>query len=925
MIKKEKEKITRRLNEILIDRIRKYGIQDSSQLINSPNDGDTNNYFLGGLINFDGEKDNISNNEINNNLDIFTINDIYIESFQYNDYEELSEEEEEEENDNNNKNDNNKKDNNGKNNKINFYFKNDKNSIENINILLNEDFNNYLDLIQKQYKIYDNNHFPKLLDNDVNNNIFDNVREKIYETKDGKKIIINNELYPKSMAHLQNKDLFCDIPLRYKNDHSEFSLDYNLLEENIDNIYIKSREFIEMNSSLSTSMTNILLYSKYLDKYIKDKLEPFNISVNTSFEKVRMDRIFISEIKTKTMKNAGNIILKRLKMDNTKKIIIILQRFKNLKNIMNTLESLLSDGRKSQEIYDLIGKCKEEILKIKNINNKENNCESIIQIFEKQLNGFKIRNDAHMSGELSQVIYNFFNNFLIIGNGEKNLDKNAKLKEYEKYGLSKFVLEKISSISELYSNILINLDFNSPKKELEKISKICDYYIDGHLINNVYLQLRGIFTDLTEQNMELILTIFRGKINNKSDNIIKNNKKESENMDKDNRSDINDEENKNENINKKENEYSETETTENELNNDNEKIENIDEISNKEEFNQSDEMFILLCIILSKNKLYETIAFFIDLIIKKVDHSENIENTLKKKIIKECQEIKQITKDNIQKIIIEEIHKCLSKISINDNIDNFINNYYLVLEIIKDEFSNYDDFNSENKNNNKLIKIVIKEQKNYIEYWAKINISKFETDCYKSWEIIKNIPKKYQNILNVYFNFDIESNCMKDETVITKFPLDKINLIKEALEEEENNNDNEENENTISGLLNINDGDKPEFKIKINQTGLDIINFSFEILKMFCLFHKECYEIILGNLAVLIISHLNYQTDLLYEGEHDFQPNHTEISMSYSLFLLIQSIYEHIKESDFFVEIAKNTKQKLIDSFLKISKNIIIV
>ena len=35
---------------------------------------------------------------------------------------------------------------------------------------------------------------------------------------------------------------------------------------------------------------------------------------------------------------------------------------------------------------------------------------------------------------------------------------------------------------------------------------------------------------------------------------------------------------------------------------------------------------------------------------------------------------------------------------------------------------------------------------------------------------------------------------MKDETVITKFPSDKLNLIKEALEEEENNNENEENE-----------------------------------------------------------------------------------------------------------------------------------
>ena len=103
---KEKEKISRRLNEILIERIRKYEIQDSSQLINSPNDGDTNNTFLGGLINFDGEKNNISDYEINNDLDIFSVNDIYMESFQYNDYDELNEEEEDEESEEDSKNKN---------------------------------------------------------------------------------------------------------------------------------------------------------------------------------------------------------------------------------------------------------------------------------------------------------------------------------------------------------------------------------------------------------------------------------------------------------------------------------------------------------------------------------------------------------------------------------------------------------------------------------------------------------------------------------------------------------------------------------------------------------------------------------------------------------------------------------------------------
>ena len=44
--------------------------------------------------------------------------------------------------------------------------------------------------------------------------------------------------------------------------------------------------------------------------------------------------------------------------------------------------------------------------------------------------------------------------------------------------------------------------------------------------------------------------------------------------------------------------------------------------------------------------------------------------------------------------------------------------------------------------------------------------------------------------------------------------------------------------------------------------------------------------------------------------------------MSYCIFVLIQYIYEHIKESEFFIEIAKNYKQKLIDNYLEINTNI---
>ena len=505
---KEKEKIPRRLNEILIERIRKYQIQDSSQLINSPNDEDTNSYFLGGLINFDLEKNDNSDYEVNNDLDKMTVNDIYIEPYRFNDYEELNEEDEEEENEKATNTNNNSK----------YNLKNEENNAKSIDVLLNEDFNHYLDLIQKNYKKFENNHFPKLVadnSNDNKNIFIKNIRNKIYETKEGEKIIVNNNIYSNSLAYLKNKDLFHDMPPRYKRDCSEFTVDFNLLEEKMENIFIKSREFIEINSSLSTSMSKILLYSNYLDRYIKDKLEPFDNSINTSFEKVKNDKMYISEIKTKTMQNSGNIILKRLKMDNTKKLVAKLKKYKNLKIIMNSLDMLFSDPKKSQDIYDLINKCKEEIEKIKIINNSENNSETMIELFENKLAEFKNRNDAHMSGELSQILYNYFNNFLTIkADEEANIDKNEKIEEYEKYGITKFVLEKIYSDSENYSKILNNICFSSPVKVLEKISTICDYYIDGNLMNSIYVQLKDIFTSINEQAIEHILSIYSKTLKN---------------------------------------------------------------------------------------------------------------------------------------------------------------------------------------------------------------------------------------------------------------------------------------------------------------------------------------------------------------------------------------------------------------------------
>ena len=95
-MRKASKKISRKLNNILIDRIRKYQSQDVTQLLNNPTEEDSNNSYLGGLINFVGEDTNNLEDEINNFLDKITIDEIHIESLPDNEYNNDNNEEEEE-------------------------------------------------------------------------------------------------------------------------------------------------------------------------------------------------------------------------------------------------------------------------------------------------------------------------------------------------------------------------------------------------------------------------------------------------------------------------------------------------------------------------------------------------------------------------------------------------------------------------------------------------------------------------------------------------------------------------------------------------------------------------------------------------------------------------------------------------------------
>ena len=887
MIKgKDSKKISRKLNNILIDRIRKYQSQDVTQLLNSPKDEDSDNSYLGGLINFVGDDSQNLDDEINYFLDRIPIDDIHIESIPDNEYIndniigekkekdgiEILKETNEKKEDNNNEN---KENNSNETNDLNInIFTESKKPENSIRILLAENYNNYFDLIANSYEKYDNNHFPKIIIKDDKDNtkkiMLNNLRNKIFYTEEGKKIIINEEIYTTSLAFLKNKKIYDNIPLLFKANKEEYKLDIELLDDTIENIQKKNIEFIEINKLVSTSMSKILIFCNQLDKYIKNKLEPFNTSINTSYQKVFNKKKKIKEMKEITLKNSGNLILKKLKMNNLFKLMTKLKVYTKLKNNMNNLEKLLLDPKNYQKTLDLINKSKNDIELVQNENTIK---DPILEIFLNKLIEYKNENDGYMSGELSQVLNKYFGNLIIIepNPNEKNLEI------YEQYNISKFVLEKISSFQQIHKDLLASFIFSDPKEELEKMSDICDYYIKSNLINNLYTQLRGIFLTLTENTMNDIISLFNQEL-----------------------------------------------TKTEEINEDKVKGEDLNVI------NIQNEICILLCFLVSKNKFNEIICEFIDILAKKLEKNENIDEN----IIKEVNYIKLLVQKNIKNKFLEQIKKCLDIISSICNLDIYINNFYLVLEMLKDEISKYENEKTEEKeennetnnnmNSNNLYNVIMESQKKFVENITQNWISKFETEKYKSWEALKEIPQRYQNILNIFFSFDINNNCLKDEYIITEFPSEKIKLIKELEEEEEEktNNNSDDNSDINNQLIIIKSGENPEIKIKSNQTLLEIIQQSFDILKMFTMFHKDCYGTILENFTKLILSHLDFQTEQIYNGKCGFSVSQQEICITYCIFLLLEYIYEHIKTNEFFLTVAEVCDGKISDNYLDLDNEI---
>ena len=972
----QNQKIPKELNDALIERIRKYNFQNISQLLNVPEKESTYSSYIQfeGFPNLLYDDKSYLEYEINKDFDKMKENDIFLKKLQEDadgDYiieEEVEVEEEEDEiensdaqnkksekkeddknlkentnNKDNQKNDNNNKNNNN-NNLIDDVNSNEKTKPGSLKDLLNSKFDDYLKSFEKIYPNYYENHFTKKNQN-ANKAIFLFKGRPVHRVND---VIINENVYETSSVYLSNQQIYGNIPNKFKEENEEFRLDYNLLEENIGIIQTKCMEYIEMNGNVSRSLNLILSYSNLLEKYIFSNLEPFNNNLNSYFDKISRVKYLISEIRNKTMINSSNLILKEIRMQNVNLLKQKLAKYKNLQKTISSLE-LLMLSKNYKGTYDLINTCKEEVEKLK-IDGKG---DPVIDLFENKIEEIKNKNDNQMSDELSQVLNDYFNSFIIITKNEENEKNN-----YEQYGMTKFICEKIVEMGgEKYVGFI---SFKDEGEEIKKIKEICDYYVDSNLINNIQNKLKSIFGKLSTETMNKLFEIFDKNKNIKeikeneipkeeNEETKKEEKEENkeevkeekiENDNENNNKDINmtreesennindnttmntiESNNENENNHKEENTNNENNINNNEKNNDNNENNETENDNN----NNNKDICYLFYLLISKKKFVQIILSFIDVISNQINSYSNdiIDSSIKSNFTTECEQIKKIITENTNSFSNTQVQKCLNTLSQNTNIDTFINNFYVVVEMLKEELSSP---------KTKLQEILTEAQKNFIDIWNTNQISKFSTNFYQNWSTIKEIPILYQKIINMIFYFDLDSNCMKDEQIINFYPINQINTVNDLKnietedEEEENEKDEKdekEEKKQFEEFLTINDGDKPLITIKGNKTCFEIIKNTYELIKMFSLFYKENYGKILDIFGKNILQHLQYQNDKVYDEKSGFEiVSHEEISCSYGIFLLINCIYEHLKDSEFFVTIAKNSDQKLIDTFLDLTTNI---
>jgi len=728
-----------------------------------------------------------------------------------------------------------------------IWFKNDKdnNKKTNLKILLEEESDIYINKIDNKYKIFCNNHkeIPKIKNKSNINNKND-------------ELIKNQRFLNLKSIYITNEDILLGIPDEYKVQHNEFKTDPDLLSKPVNYLRVKCDGLIKMSTQIDKELEKILGHTNKLDHYIQNNWQPWNLNINLYFENIKIYHKKIDSIKNKALGNTSKLILKEIKRKNIKKLRDICKQFKTIKESIMTLASLIKNVKQYKLINELIYKNQNYIENIKKIAKGK---VGIIDLFEMSLKNFKENNNSHTSGELNKILEEYFQDFVYID--------ETYLNSFEMFQISEANYKLISSYSYGIKRLLEHLQFKKQRDEIEKIDSLCEYYIQNNLIKSIYNKLRGIFTNTTTDILRKLLDFFKTEIKKKEE--------ENEKENNEQKKDINKNEEKNNDI----------------------------DIDIKEE------QGLLLCLIITKFNFCKNMKEFVDEILKVINNSEdkNVTKIIKADFNTECQEIINKIDYYSNFIIKTQLSECFKDSLMNAPINKFLQNYYLINELIEPIIS------SDEKNKSMLWEY----QNNYIRNWTKIKINKFSESYYKSWDPLPEVPYESQLLLNFYFDFDINNNIIENNNF--QKALENFEKIKNDFC---NIDDNDEIQKTQFLSVKFKNT-KKEFEtinIKINKTALDIIETSVEVIKLFCLISPGCYGAMLESFSDILIKHITYQKNEIFNYKNNFTVSQKEVCTTSTIFILVKYIYVYFKDCDFFVKIMKHSDKSAIDNFLSVFK-----
>lgn len=680
------------------------------------------------------------------------------------------------------------------------------------------------------YKSFKNNHFPLSL---------------LHSSS-----TVNND---NSHIYQSNVNLITEIDDHFFKDESQFKIQHNILELKGSQIETQSKRLIEQCGNVEYELEKTMQHSLKLQEYITYNLQPVCCIVNDLFLKIHNLKRINTSIRDNYFNNSCKLVIKQVKRKNIITLKQTVETIHKLKEVLDLLKVLITNPKKYQLTYDLIIKGKQRIDEFKK--NKKVNYQ-LLTLFDDNYNKYLTKVTEQMQNELTNAIISYFDNSINIITSECSNTSQI-------FNVSDITYNKLISSSNKLKYILNNIHFNNNNKHnndnkaLNQIKAITTCFIKSEVINTFYLKLRGVFTNVANDQMKMSVRVLRESIINGKGLIINNN-----------------------------------------ITNNNNNVNDSSINSTVIEDNEKNEQCLLLCIVKRCEMLIEGITAITNEILSLLTNTITTNNddnkrtdVLKRNFTEECNEILSIINKNNIKYIHNQLVTCLTEAINHSHIDSFAENYFIIKDIL------HITTTTPNKQYEQLFMTCVNE---YINKWMNSTLHKIKNNMYQNWEHFNEIPFNYQHYINTFVTFK---------------PLTSQSLIESIshFQNIESFQPTQPSETSITNYITIS-----THQLKCNQCSLDIIKISYEILKLFSFFPSNSYDIILAAYSALLNAFAQYQNEYILIGKNTVV-SQNEISMTYSIIQLITQLRNSFIQSELFVNIKETlitTNKRILNEFI---------